>query len=281
MNPQLEELACLYVLDELTARERASFEARQLGDPELAAHVHELESALALRIRALPRREPPANLLSHVETRIDRLPANVRPPRPAVSILPWASIARWGIAAVIALSAATIALQTLRRAPAPTGAPVMIIVGLDSNRSTFAELPAGSRPQTEDDRFIQLASLAEQFWEKPGDLPAGIGVDRQGGRGYALFDPGSSQGFIAIRHLPAVEHGRRYHLWMVDPASGQPRDVGVLPLTGSDSGLFSFSVAPSAGAVAGRVDFFVTAEDIAASESVRPHGKIVLGNTHF
>jgi len=281
MNPQLEELACLYVLDELTAGERSAFEARLPEDPELAAHVRELESALARRIRALPRREPPADLLSRIEARIDRLPTSARSPRQTASILPWTSIAHWGIAAVIALSTATIAVQTLRRAPAPASAPVMIIVGLDSHRSTFAELPVRSRPQTEDARFIQLASLAEELWEKPGDLPAGLGTDGQGGRGYALFDPESNQGFIAIRHLPAVEHDRRYHLWMVDPAAGQPREAGVLPLTGSDSGLFFFSVTPGAKAAAGRLDFFVTEEDATAPAPIRPRGTVVLGQTHI
>jgi len=281
MNQQLEELACLHVLDELTASERSAFEARLSGDPELVAYLRELESALARRIRALPRREPPADLFSRIEARIDRPPVSAPPARPTVSLPSWSSVARWGIAAAVALSAAMIAVQTLRRAPAPAGAPVMIIVGLDSHRSTFAELPLLSRPQTEDARFIQLASLAEQLWEKPGDLPVNLGTDEQEKRSYALFDPGSNHGFIAIRHLPTVEHGRRYHLWMVDPASGQPQHVGVLPLTGSDSGLFSFSIASGAGAAIKRVDFFVTAEDTAAAAPVRPHGTVVLGQTHF
>jgi len=64
MNSQLEELACFYVLDQLDPRDRAAFEARLLREPELAALVHELEGTLARNIRALPRSEPPVNLLA-------------------------------------------------------------------------------------------------------------------------------------------------------------------------------------------------------------------------
>ncbi len=282
MNPQLEELACLYVLDRLDARERASFEACLLHNPQLAALVGELESALALRIRALAQLEPPAGLLAQIEARIDRLPAT-SPPAPAgrvASLGP--GIARWGIAALLAVVVGVMALQYLRRVPAVAEHPFVIIVGLDSHRSTLAELPMPRRSQDADACFIQLASLAERFWEKPEDLPVKLRSTGEGGRGYALFDPATNQGFIAIQQLPASEPGQRFHFWILDTASGQTREAGVLPLTDSNRGLYFFWFAPAGEARPGHLDFFVTAEDPTTSQTTRPRGKIVLGdNTIF
>jgi anti-sigma-K factor RskA len=278
MNPQLEELACLYVLDRLEAGERASFEACLPHNPQLAALVGQLESALAQRIHALAQLEPPAGLLAQIEVRIDRLPAMV-PPAPAGRVTPlWPSLARWGIAALLAVGVGAMALHYLRRVPAAAKRPYVIIVGLDSRQSTLAELPMPKRSQDADACFIQLASLAERFWERPEDLPVKLRSTAEGGRGYALFDPTSNQGFIAIRQLPAIEQGQRYHLWILDTASGQTREAGVLPLTDSNRGLYFFSVAPASEATPGRLDFFVTAEDTTASQSTRPRGKIVLGD---
>ena len=264
MNAETEEIACLYVLDRLDATERAAFEARLRSHPELALLVSGLEDALSRRIRALPQHEPSAGLLSRIEARIDRLPAGEGPLRRRAAAPLWISLARWGIAAVIAGSLGTLALLNLRRAPAAAGRPAWIIVGLDSRQSTVAELPAQQAQQSADARFIQLASLAEQYWEKPEDLPVKMSPAGEDGRGYALFDPGSNQGFIAIRQLPAIEHGKRYHLWLLDTVSGEIREAGVLPATDSTRGLYFFSVAPAAGVKPGRLDFFVTAEDASA-----------------
>ena len=45
MNPQLEELAFLYALDQLNPSERAAFEARLDHDAALAEWVRELQDA--------------------------------------------------------------------------------------------------------------------------------------------------------------------------------------------------------------------------------------------
>ena len=107
---------------------------------------------------------------------------------------------------------ATLAVQNLRRAP-EAARPYVIVVGLDSLRSTLAELPIKERPENADASFVQLASLAEKFWDKPEDLPVKLDSAGESGRGYALFDPASNQGFIAIRQLPAAGEGKQYHLW--------------------------------------------------------------------
>ncbi len=274
MNNQLEELACLYVLDRLDAAERAAFEARLAREPGLAETVREVEASLARRIRALPRRDPPAGMLARIEARIDG-------PAPAAAGSAWAAAARWGIAAVIAVGVGVIAVQSLRRAAPAAARPYVIVVGLDSLRSTLAELPVEDGPKGADASFIRLASLAERFWEKPDDLPVKMDPAGQSGRGYALFDPGSNQGFIAIRQLPAASQGKEYHLWLLDTVSGQVRGAGVLPAAPSARGLYFFSVLPAAAGVPGRPDFFVTAEDAGSPGSAQPRGKVVLGDSRI
>jgi hypothetical protein len=186
-------------------------------------------------------------------------------------------MARWGIAALITVAAGIIAIQQMRRGGGGADRSFVIIVGMDSRQSTFAELPLPRRAPDPDGRFIQLASLAEHFWEKPEELPEKLRTMSPSCHGYALFDPASSQGFIAIQQLPAIERDKRYQLWILDTASGRIREAGVLPLAGPGGGLYSFSVSPSADARPDRLDFFVTAEDATGNDSARPTGKVVLG----
>jgi hypothetical protein len=277
MNPRTEELAGLYVLDQLDVGERASFEAQMLGDPQLAALVGELESTLSRRVRSLPQAEPPANLLGRIESRIDRLPAHgpSLADRRHFLPLPWAY--RWGIAAVAAVAVGILALRGYRNRQMIDGGSFAIFVGLDSRRSTSAELPLEKGPPDADARFIQLASMAERFWERPEARPVKSGPSGAGGRGYALYDPASNQGFIAIQQLPAIATGRLYHLWILNTASGEVREAGILPAGVSNGGMYFFSVAPSGGPAPGGVDFFVTSEGTETPASKRPSGEVVLG----
>jgi hypothetical protein len=190
----------------------------------------------------------------------------------------WAAVARWGIAAVIAVGVGIIAVQSLRRPAVGAPRPYVIVVSLDSLGSKLAQLPIEDRPRDADASFIQLASLAAKFWRKPEDLPVTQDSAGQSGRGYALFDPDSNQGFIAIRQLPAAAEGKQYHLWLLDTASGRIRQAGVLPAARSTSGLYFFSVAPTGAENLGRLDFFVTAEDASAPDSAQPMGAVVLGD---
>jgi anti-sigma-K factor RskA len=271
MNTQLEELACLYVLDQLDARERAAFEARLANDPELAATLARIEASLARRVGEIEQHEPPAGTLARIEAHI----ARAQPP-PRVAVPVWAAAARWGVAAALAIGVGVIAFRSLRRTPAEVR-PYVVVVGLDSLRSRLAEVPVQERARDADASFIQLATLAERFWERPGDLPFKLDSAGQSGRGYALFDPGSNQGFIAIRQLPAAGRGKEYRLWLLDTASGRVREAGVLPAAAAAGGLYFFSVVPATSAKPGNPDFFVTAEDTGSPDSALPRGEVVLG----
>src|SRR5262249_11824102 len=99
-------------------------------------------------------------------------------------------------------------------------------------------------------------------------------------RGYALFDPASQQGFIAIEQLPALPHNQQYHLWVMDEKSGQIRDAGILPLAGLNRGLYSFALDPIEAPARDRArpNFFITVEGAAVPPAAaKPSGKVVLG----
>lgn len=284
MNENLEELACLYVLDHLEPRERSAFEARLLRDPALAALVRELETALAHRVRALPPTPPPPDLLARIESRLDAAPTPAPDDATATTRLPsflsqllspagFAGLLRWGLAAVIAISLATLAVQSLRR-PA---APQLVFVALDAGRSTLAELPLQTSAVDADARFVQLAGLAEKFWHQPDQLPVKNSSRDAGRRAYTLFDPTSRQGFIAVEQLPALAAGQRYHLWIVDTATGALHDAGALPLAEATRGLYAFSLGAAATTPPPRPDFFLTVEDT-ARQPAGPHGPVVLGD---
>jgi hypothetical protein len=278
MNESLEEIAVLYVLDQLGPRERAAVEARLTDEPALAALVRDYEAALEAGVHSLPPRPPPASLLQRLEREID---VETRPERKHVSRLsspaarpprlPWVTLARWGLAAVVTVSLATLAIQSLRPR---TPQPVFVVVGLDANRTTFAELPS-PEAKDPDARFIQLAATAEDLWRNPAARP--LPAAAADNRGYALFDPASQQGFIAIEQLPALPGNQQYHLWVVDGKSGRIRDAGILPLAGLNRGLYSFALDPADAPPhePARPNFFITVED--ATPTSQPRGKVVLG----
>jgi len=268
MNPNREESACQYVLDQLEPAERAAFERQLLADPALAVLVHDLESALARGVGALPRRTPPAGLLDRIEGRL----GTARPPGALGRV-----IARWGIAAAILL-AVGLAGVWKGRGPAATG-PYVLFAGLDPRQSTLARVPVAEAAPGPDARFVQLASLAQAYWDRPGEQPVKEGGAP--GQGYAVFDPGTNQGFIAVRRIGAAPEGKRYHLWVIDTVSGRAREAGALPAAGDGGGLFFFSVAPNPGAKAEQLNFSVTAEDAAAVALAAPKGRVVLGATIF
>jgi hypothetical protein len=137
-----------------------------------------------------------------------------------------------------------------------------------------------SEPSSDpDQRFIQLAALAANYWDKPADLPIKQNATRGESRGYALFDPSSKQGFVAIEQLPTLKENQRYHLWIVDPSSGRIHDAGILPLKETNRGLYSFALESTDGPASDRSNFFVTIENTGvAPRSAEPHGEVVLGN---
>jgi hypothetical protein len=271
MKPQIEELACLYVLDRLNPGERAAFEDQVDRDPELAVFVAELEEAANRRIRELPQTSPSPSVLARIEEEIGRAPI-LRTARPARS--PWWAPATWAIAAAAAVAIGLVSGRILQgRSLANKPTVIVVNLGTQGSESTTLAFPGSARGP--DERFMHLATMAQDYWEKPEGLP---GRSAKAERAFALFDPTSNQGFIAIRNLPPPQPGRRYRLWIFDPSTRSLRDAGELPAGDSPRGLYSFSVSPDEKGAAEGLQFFVTAEDPDAPPAGRPSGSVVLGN---
>lgn len=270
MKPQIEELACLYVLDRLHPGERAAFEDQVDRDPELAVFVAELEEAANRRIRELPQTAPAPSVLARIEDEIGRDPIR-RPARPA-GPLRWTPV-QWAIAAAAAVAIGLLSGRIFQASRGEKPALIVVNWGTGGSESTTLAFPGGDRGP--DERFMHLATMAQDYWEKPERLP---GRSAKAQRAFALFDPASNQGFIAIRDLPPPQPGRRYRLWIFDPSTRSLRDAGELPASGSPRGLYSFCVSPDEKGAAARLQFFVTAEDPGAPAAGRPSGSVVLGN---
>lgn len=282
MIPLDEEFATLYVLDQLEPADRAAFAARLAHDPALAAFVHSLELTIEQRVRSLPPHTPPADLLARIESQLETSSPAGReraraPSAPSRAVVIHHAFTRWILpaAAAIALGAAT--FFYLDRQRAADTRPVVLIVGLDPQRNTVTELPLHDASAGADARFVQLATLAEQFWTRPEKLPHASAATGER-HAYALFDPATRQGFIAVQQLPSQPADKRYHLWLVDTATGRALDAGSLP-SATSRGLYFFSLDPATTPVSAPVHFLITAEDATSAPPTRPRGEAILGRT--
>jgi anti-sigma-K factor RskA len=281
MKPELEESAAAYVLDELGPLARAAFVAQMRADPQVAALVRELETALGRRVAELPAVAVPGDLWGKIERRVASGSAggagggraSGEAPLPRRKRLAW--VFGWGIAATIAVSLATLAWQGVRRSQRP----FVIFVGLDPRESALAEVALAERPADTDASFVQVASLAAGYWRQSAALPVKASPDagEAAPRAFAVFDPATSQGFIAVERLPAPERGRAYRVWLVDTLSGAARAAGTLPAAAGGRGLYGFTVAPPSGAKPDNLRFLVTAELDSEPGPAQPTGEVVLG----
>lgn len=231
MNHTDDELACDYVLDRLDPTQRAEFEARLISDADLRQRVREYERGLAARISELPSRSPSRGVWAGITDKIDAAQGRTRPG--------WGSVFKWGIAAVIALSLASIAVERW------VDRPTLVVVALDRGSlgpSHVSIARVGSGPN---DAFAQLAAVAANHWE-----------DAKSPRSFVVYDPTTSQGFIAVRDLPAVAADSHYQVWILNRRTGISRPAG--DLTGS--GLYSFAVDPLPGEGADDLRVIVTRE---------------------
>lgn len=241
MNEQIRDTAALYVLDLLAGEERERFEAAVRSDDALAAYVSELREGAARKHRSLPQHEPPSGALGRIEERIP-VRGGEHSRRPGRAPLRLPALAGWIGAAACLAAAAFVAGR--RTAPPAGGDALLFTLGPGSSTS----VPVAIKSATSDGRFMELAALAESMAARA----AGGGAVRA----YALYDPKTSLGFIAISGLPPAAGAERYSLWAVDGRQGPRTLAGELPPDARGFGIFGFSLRdhPSAS----DVNFFVT-----------------------
>ncbi len=283
MNTQLEELASLYVLDELNPEERSNFEQRLESDTKLLMLVRELEVALEDQIRNLPQKVAPVHVFDTVSRRITPTQANKPLSKPAI-VVSWSTFAGWGMAAALLLGVGLTLLLTNRDSGSPItgGQPVVLLVGMDSKSSSVEAVPS-TMAVDEFESFIQLAEMAETYWKHPEQLPKNVQspLANTKSSGYAVYDPQSKHGFIAIQKLPVQKEGNNYFLWLKDSGSNVLECAGIIPMQNRDQGLYFFELDEGSTLASNQVAFFITEEASAEKELTKPSGQLVLGSDHI
>jgi hypothetical protein len=281
MNTKTEELASLYVLDELNLEERQAFEKRLQSDTELLLLVRELELALEDQIRSLPQHSAPSHLFNRIKDRIEAVPA-AEISQPMLT-LRWSTLAGWGMAAALLLGVGLTLLVTSRDpavSPVASQQPVVLIVGMNSDSSVVKHVPA-TMAVDEFENFTQLAEMAETYWAHPDELPGNLGKSPLAntlGSGYAVYDPRSKYGFVAIQNLPLHQEGKNYFLWLKDAGSKVLECAGIIPLQDRKQGLYFFELDGKSSINSNKVTFFITEEEAADAELSHPKGQLVLGS---
>jgi hypothetical protein len=280
MNEKTQELASLYVLDKLSPDERCSFEKRLETDTELVLLLRELESAVEDQIRDLPQHKAPAGLFSSIQSQVHPHSQEVTS-KPFITIS-WASFAGWGMAAALLLGVGLTLLVTNRdeSMTSPNSQPVLLVVGMNSDSSAFKTIPTVIS-EDEFENFVQLTQMAENFWDHPEQLPATMNdspLANTRGSGYAVFDPQSKHGFIAIQNLPKQEQGKNYFLWLKDPKANVLECAGIIPLLEKNEGLYFFELEDNSPISSARMAFFVTEENTSEPKLSHPQGELVLGS---
>lgn len=280
MNENTKELASLYVLDKLTPDERRVFEKRLETETELVLLVRELEIAVEEQVRKLPQQEAPAHLFSKIESKVYSESPAVNS-KPTVSIS-WPIFAGWGMVAALLLGVGLTLLVTHRDSGggAPTAQPVYLVVGMDSDSSAFKTIPAVIS-QGDLGSFGDLTQMVENYWDHPDELPTKVGASPLAntlGSGFAVFDPQSKHGYIAIQNLPKQEDGKNYFLWVKDPQANLLECAGIIPMQDRNNGLYFFELDDNSPISSSRVAFFVTEETASEPMLEKPGGEMVLGS---
>ena len=189
MTPdERSELASLYALSLLEGEDAVKAAALEQSDPAFAAEVAAFSETVATLTDALAPIEPSDLLRERVLA--------LATPRPRTSRA-WMG---WAAAAVVTL-----------------------ICGWQSREYALVSLHNRTLGQ-------QLAALKNE------NNLAGIRVaslegqveQYKGSRAVVIWDPVKSEGRIDLSNLPAVEAGKDYQLWIVDPAHQYPVSAGLI-----------------------------------------------------
>lgn len=141
LSPEDEASAAEYALGTLDPGERATLAARRQREPQLDAAIRAWEMRLSPLSELVPELEPPADLFSRIERRLDEKPAPLRVavPAPDPTVALKVRLARWRTAALAASSlAATLAIGVVTRESTREAAPHEFVAVLQKS----ADAPA-------------------------------------------------------------------------------------------------------------------------------------------
>jgi anti-sigma-K factor RskA len=231
-HEQWLELADVYAVGALDGRELAEFEAHLATCAQCAARVRETRDALTLMARSLPEVPPPSALRARVLAAVASEPAPAPRPVAVPAPVPRPSAHRpsralWG-AGWAGLAAA---------------AALLLFVNAEL-RSTRQELRAlQDRLVTLQTEFTERES-ALRFLSDPNVRYVSLGglKPTPDASAWLLWNPGTRQGLLLARGLPAPPAGQAYELWAL--AGAQPVPAGVFSVDAAGRALLRLPPLP-------------------------------------
>lgn len=243
MNEELQDKAALYALGALEPIEASAFEERMLRDPELSALVEDLCETTAAMASAVPLVEPSSEIRAQVM-------ASIQPPQtqkplqsaPTTKSTGWRGMAGWGIAA--GLAACCVFLWNGR---AQLEMQVSVLSGNEADAMQLAEdrrldsqrigkelaQVRGVLQGVQADLSSANAEVA-QWREKDAMAQMRIATlqstvdEYQQGVAVVVWDSEKHEGMLKLERMPAIDPGKDYQLWVVDPKNPKPVNAGVV-----------------------------------------------------
>jgi len=230
-HDQWLELADLYAVGALDGRELAEFEAHLATEcAQCAARIRETREALALMPRALAEVAPPPALRARVLAAVASEPAPV--PRPSAVPATRPAARRPGRA-----------LWWTGWAGLAAAAALLLFVNAEL-RSTRNELRVLQDRMTTLQTELSERESALRFLSDPNVRYVSLGglKPTPDASAWLLWNPGTRQGLLLARGLPAPPAGQAYELWGL--AGAQPVPAGVFSVDAAGRGLLKLPQLP-------------------------------------
>tara|TARA_R110002049_G_scaffold9680_1_gene48696 strand:- start:324 stop:1193 length:870 start_codon:yes stop_codon:yes gene_type:complete len=243
MNEELQDKAALYALGALEPIEASAFEEQMFGDPELSALVGDLCETTAAMASTVSRVEPSSEIRARIMASIQ--PSQTQKPlqsTPATQSTGWRGMVGWGIAA--GLSACCVFLWNER---SQLEMQVSVLSGNEADAMQLAEdrrldsqrigkelaQVRGVLQGVQADLSSANAEVA-QWREKDAMAQMRIATlqstvdEYQQGVAVVVWDSEKHEGMLKLERMPAIDPGKDYQLWVVDPKNPKPVNAGVV-----------------------------------------------------
>ncbi|MEO8350344.1 MAG: anti-sigma factor [Chthoniobacteraceae bacterium] len=268
MDDARKDIAVDFVTGGLDPIESDQFFRRLKEDPELAAFVRDLEDTAAQIAHAAPLHRPPPSVKQDLMARIGGKP-EVETNRAEGAWIPWAMAAALAVASVFLWQDRVD--RGTRLAAAERENERSIKEGRELGRR-LADLQAERAREVAGIRQ-ELATLKERdalATMKIATLSAKVEAYANA-LAVVIWDPETQTGLVKLDQFPALDIGRDYQLWVIDPAKPTPVSAGVVPV--SSDGIARVEFKPEQR-VGGDETFAISIEKKGGSAT--PQGDIVV-----
>ena len=235
MTDRQQEQIALHALDALTPEEVRLLESEWRYDPRLREEHAELADVAAELARLLPPETPPAEVREQLLATLKRKRrAKVTPISVAMGVVrsPWIA---WAAAAVIAVSAAglwTANRELSNRVTTLVKSEVAAQGEVAEARKQQEQLK--SQVAEADGKYSKLLTEAEQLRKGIAVASMEVAMLRASVKRYeegevlVVWDQSKQEGLIKLAHMPTVQPGKDYQLWVICKQQRAPVNAGVV-----------------------------------------------------